>query len=554
MDANYAETLQQAVAAHRNGNLKQAERLYKIVISAPLSLTDTDRDREVVALAYNNLGFARQHSGDLDAAIENYRQAINVKPDNHEAHNNLGYTLALKGDLKGAIASYREAIRIKPDFIEAYYHMGQALQERGDLRASIESYNQLLRFKPDSADAFNARGAVLQLKGELDAAIESYHQVLNLDSNYYEAYNNMGSAWQAKGELDRAIECFDQALKIKPEYASALNNKGHALFDKGETDAAIECYREAIQKNPDSVESYNNLANALRETGNYEEALKIFEIIDEPRFKKAFEVSPSKPLYWINAKSQLLECLYILGRYEQLEERIKQLAESGDKNRRVSAVAAFVADQLKIDNPHTFCKNPLDFVHVGNLGNYVTDVDTFIENLIEEGDRESQVWEPIHGVTKSGFATSNTMFHAGANCTTLEEILRHEIAFYRNSFESEDCEFIRQWPAEYDLKGWFVRLVKNGHQRSHIHPAGWLSGVVYLKTLDLPDSDEGAIELGLHGFELPILDDSYKRKVHRPKAGEILLFPSSLFHRTIPFSQDTDRCVIAFDLHPAVRH
>jgi tetratricopeptide (TPR) repeat protein len=141
MDANYAETLQQAVAAHRNGNLKQAERLYKIVISAPLSLTDADRDREVVALAYNNLGFARQHSGDLDAAIENYRQAINVKPDNHEAHNNLGYTLALKGDLKGAIASYREAIRIKPDFIEAYYHMGQALQERGDLRASIESYS-----------------------------------------------------------------------------------------------------------------------------------------------------------------------------------------------------------------------------------------------------------------------------------------------------------------------------------------------------------------------------------------------------------------------------
>ncbi|MEZ5517453.1 MAG: putative 2OG-Fe(II) oxygenase [Gammaproteobacteria bacterium] len=98
-----------------------------------------------------------------------------------------------------------------------------------------------------------------------------------------------------------------------------------------------------------------------------------------------------------------------------------------------------------------------------------------------------------------------------------------------------------------------MRLVRNGHQRSHIHPAGWLSGVVYLKTLDLSDSEEGAIELGLHGFELPILDDSYERKVHRPKAGEILLFPSSLFHRTIPFSQDTDRCVIAFDMHPAVR-
>ena len=90
-------------------------------------------------------------------------------------------------------------------------------------------------------------------------------------------------------------------------------------------------------------------------------------------------------------------------------------------------------------------------------------------------------------------------------------------------------------------------MLKNGYQTSHIHPSGWLSGVIYLKTMAL-NNNEGAIEFGLHGYDLPVIDKDYPRKIHRPKIGDIALFPSSLFHRTIPFSSDSERCVIAFDL------
>jgi predicted 2-oxoglutarate/Fe(II)-dependent dioxygenase YbiX len=98
--------------------------------------------------------------------------------------------------------------------------------------------------------------------------------------------------------------------------------------------------------------------------------------------------------------------------------------------------------------------------------------------------------------------------------------------------------------------GWYNKLVKNGFQTAHIHPSGWLSGVIYLKTINQAGDDEGAIEFGLHGYELPVIDESYPRKVHRPESGDIVLFPSSLFHRTIPFTTDAERCVIAFDLKP----
>ena len=550
MNQSSIQTLQQAVVAHRLGDLRKAERLYKTIIASRSSRVKSGQEADVIALAYNNLGFAQQQSGNLDDAIDSYEHAVEVKPDNYEAHHNLGYTLALSGHPGDAVDCYKEAIKLKPDFIEAYYHMGHALQEKGDLRASADCYRQIIKMQPGNADAYNALGAVLQIKGELDAALESYEHVLKINPDYFEAYNNMGSAYQAKGELEAAIECFENALERNPEYANAYNNMGHARFAQGNFQAAIQCYERAVELLPDSAEPYNNLANAYRETGNFDEALKYFQILEEPRFAKAFEVSPSKPLYWLNAKSQVLECLFSLGRYEELERSLNRLGESGDLNRRVAAVGSYVAHQLEIENPLPFCKNPLDFIYQGNLADHVDDMESLVAGLIEEGDQESQVWEPIHGVTKSGYATANTIFHAGRYARALEGILRKEVESYRSRYESSDCAYIDQWPSEYDLKGWFVRLVKNGFQRSHIHPAGWLSGVVYLKTLESSETDEGGIEFGLHGLELPVLDDSYPRRVHRPRRGEILLFPSSLFHRTLPFSQDTDRCVIAFDLHP----
>ena len=107
------------------------------------------------------------------------------------------------------------------------------------------------------------------------------------------------------------------------------------------------------------------------------------------------------------------------------------------------------------------------------------------------------------------------------------------------------------WPSQIRLNGWFVRLLEHGHQDDHIHPGGWLSGVIYLKVPKTSNLDEGAIEFGLHGYKYPILNEEYPRTLHRPEKGQIVLFPSSLFHRTVPISADDERLSIAFDLIPA---
>ena len=92
-------------------------------------------------------------------------------------------------------------------------------------------------------------------------------------------------------------------------------------------------------------------------------------------------------------------------------------------------------------------------------------------------------------------------------------------------------------------------MEKNGFLKSHIHPLGWVSGVMYLE-IPTKKNNEGNIELGYEGYNYPsLIKENIPKKIIDVYAGNILLFPSSLFHQTIPFSSEKERICIAFDLN-----
>ncbi|MET0218354.1 MAG: putative 2OG-Fe(II) oxygenase, partial [Burkholderiales bacterium] len=90
-----------------------------------------------------------------------------------------------------------------------------------------------------------------------------------------------------------------------------------------------------------------------------------------------------------------------------------------------------------------------------------------------------------------------------------------------------------------------------GHLTSHIHETGWLSGSLYLAMPGAnADSEEGSIEFSTHGDNYPQRHAGFPKRTISPHVGDIVLFPSSLFHRTIPFSSTEERVCIAFDVKP----
>jgi uncharacterized protein (TIGR02466 family) len=90
-----------------------------------------------------------------------------------------------------------------------------------------------------------------------------------------------------------------------------------------------------------------------------------------------------------------------------------------------------------------------------------------------------------------------------------------------------------------------------GHQVPHIHPGAVISGVYYVKVPSVvakPDRDHaGWIEFGRPD---PRHDCRVEPEVRRlqPREGRMVLFPSYLYHRTIPFATDEQRISIAFDV------
>ena len=161
------------------------------------------------------------------------------------------------------------------------------------------------------------------------------------------------------------------------------------------------------------------------------------------------------------------------------------------------------------------------------------------------------LWSPLGKATKNGYQSPSDLFiNPSGFLADLDKIIWAKIKNYRSELSSQDCDFVKMFPNDAHLDGWFVHFRKGGYQTEHIHSSGWLSGVMYLKVPKVSNQEEGSIEFGLWGYNYPILNKNYPKKRFYPKDGDLILFPSSLFHRTIPFHSDDERICIAFDLGP----
>jgi uncharacterized protein (TIGR02466 family) len=105
---------------------------------------------------------------------------------------------------------------------------------------------------------------------------------------------------------------------------------------------------------------------------------------------------------------------------------------------------------------------------------------------------------------------------------------------------------------DYRIEGaWSVRLRPGGFHKDHFHPQGWLSSAFYVETpdtaLDSPEK-QGWIRFG----QPPFKTDPALHAEHfvRPKPGRLVLFPSYMWHGTVPFTTDERRLTIAFDAVP----
>jgi uncharacterized protein (TIGR02466 family) len=197
--------------------------------------------------------------------------------------------------------------------------------------------------------------------------------------------------------------------------------------------------------------------------------------------------------------------------------------------------------------------NPLDFVHHTRIDALAVPESALRSQLLRDIEH-AEIAERKQGRLYHGIQSSGNLFRRPeASFQTLASLVKNIVEAYRAHFASSDCVFIKAFPKEVEFSSsWYVRMRTGGHLTSHIHETGWLSGSLYLAMPHRQDgSDAGSIEFSTHGDNYPQRHADFPKRTISPCVGDIVLFPSSLFHRTIPFDSDEERVCIAFDVKPA---
>tara|TARA_B100000780_G_scaffold273934_1_gene238223 strand:- start:93 stop:1484 length:1392 start_codon:yes stop_codon:yes gene_type:complete len=419
-----------------------------------------------------------------------------------------------------------------PEHQFSYRVLGSILGKKGLYVEAKVALNRALSIGPREASIYSDLAFIFNKLGRYQESELNFKKALDLEPDLVDANLNLGNLFREVGRYEEALECYVQTILLSPNLAAAYNNMGVTLENLDRLEEAEKKFKQAITLKVDYIEAHSNLGRTLKKLEKYEEAIYHYDFVRDP-----------------NAVSQSLECLYFAGNHYEFDRRLRLISEEDDVNIRVAAVSSFISHQMKKIDPYPFCSNPLDFIIKKNLLDFDPNAHTLLDEIVQESNKLELSWESR--TTKFGFQGSNDFFdNSTKNTEYLERVALKAVGEYYNKFRTEKNLFIQLWPKKHKLKGWYNRLLKNGYQSSHIHAGGWLSGVIYLKTIDTSHNDEGAIEFGLHGYDLPIRDKNYPRKLYKPTSGDIILFPSSLFHRTLPFTQDTERCVVAFDLMP----
>ena len=450
--------------------------------------------------AWKVLAVLLKQNGRISESLIVSQKSVQLDPQNAEAHNNLGVLLQEQGKLGEAEKSHRKAIELKPDYAEAYNNLGNILKKLERLDEAETCYKKVITLKPDYAKAHNNLGVLLKEQGRTKEAEASYTQAIVLKPDYVQAHYNLGVLLQELERLDEAEASYNHAIALKPDFTDALKNRWIILFGQKRYEAALKDADLIISKG----------------TGAFD-----------------------------------LTTLYALGRIEEIYKRIETQSKMDGENLDIAAFAAFVAESKKKPTTYNFCPSPMDFIHVSNISSHLGNSTEFLREVIGELDNVKTIWEPHGRTARKGFVTDkkfNLFANSSGKLAQLKAIIFDEIHAYYLKFQEESCSYIKKWPSEIFLCGWHVVLKQQGYNTAHIHPTGWLSGVIYLKVVPALEKNEGAIEFSLssqnyHHKNSPSL-------IFQPEVGDIVFFPSSLHHRTIPFTTDTDRIIVSFDLMP----
>lgn len=440
------------------------------------------------------------------------------------------------GRLAEAEAMLRDALRRRPDAPDAVRALAMLLQQDGRADDALALTAAAVAAHPDHAALQFSHGLAAMAAQRWDVAETAFGRAVALRPDAVAALLNRGVALRSLDRAEEAIDAFARAAELAPERADAHYNLGIALLRRGDANTALTPLRRAAQLAPQLPAVHHGLGNALRETGDNGAALHHYDraLALDPKYSDAATDAGMTLL----ALARPADALQRFDRALTLAPR-DQTAHAG---RYLALLGCGERDAARahFDTDHLIARDRLDLSDAerASLVEAVLSLPTLRADPTERTTRLGQQSQALP-VDQAPFDTLAVRIDAA-------------IRLALDAYAADPAVTSHPWwqgkPQRWRLTFWATVLGVGGHQKPHLHPEGWLSGVCYPDIGQL-QGDAGAIEFGHGPQELPLAADPPALRV-RPQTGDLLLFPSFAWHRTVPYRGERPRISIAFDLIP----
>lgn len=203
-------------------------------------------------------GTQRYYSGDINAAMKCYNEAIELDPNNYLAYCNRSVIYFALQDNAKALVDCDKSIELNPNYALSYYNRGVANFNLQNYEQSVKDFTKAIELDDKLIAAYNNRGYICYLAGKYQYALADFNRALEIDPNFAETLSNRGITYAALQDFNAALNDFNRVINIKPDYVEAYYNRGNAYFYLNDFQAALADYNKAIELKPDfEMAKYN---------------------------------------------------------------------------------------------------------------------------------------------------------------------------------------------------------------------------------------------------------------------------------------------------------
>jgi len=390
------------------------------------------------------------------------------------------------------------------------FNRANALQNLGRTDEAVRLYRHVLATDPTNLGVHHMLNALLYRRGRDDEFLKSYDDAVARVRQPAPLLAQKGSFLLRLERYAEALDAFERARKVEPSRAEALNGLALSLAGLKQYDEAIRTFQTSLKLVPNDAITHGNLASALLQAGDAKAALREAETSVQ-----------LKPL-------------------EQGSLAILDLALRATDDPRAESLGGYsrFVQIFDLDPPDGF-RDMTEF-------NLALNADL---NRLHVDTREH-----FDQTLRGGTQTLEAIFGAGHSLVEgLRCRIEEAVTIYISRMTKDESHPLlgRRRDGFAFAGSWSSRLHDCGFHINHIHPDGWISSCYYVAVPAVVADEtakQGWLKLGEPSFNTPLKEPI--RRTVQPVPGRLVLFPSYMWHGTVPFHSSQSRTTIAFDAVP----